>query len=655
NSLTQSFVSDDYFGLLDNDEGELGGTVDIGIGRFPVRTSSEAEAIYNKIIRYISDNTGVVNGLCNEDASTVYGDWRNKVLLVGDDEDNNIHMSQANALGNILEDVDEDFVVEKVFLDAYLQETTPGGDRYPQASDELRRSIENGVFLASYTGHGGEVGWAAERILDVPTIQNFTNSSQLPLLLTATCEFSRFDDPGRTSAGEFILLNPDGGVIALLTTTRLVYANPNFVLSQNFFDAVMRSDQDSYTCSSAGGNFTMDLPNGLRLGDIIRISKNCTVGNAVNKANFSLLGDPALKLTYPELDIVTDSITDVNGNPLDSLKALQRVKVYGHIEDDGILASDFNGQVEPSVYDKSVSIQTLANDGGNPYSFSLRKNIMYKGRSTVSDGAFQFEFIVPKDISYQEGTGKIHLYALSDDTDAQGSRGGFQVGGTDASAPEDEVGPQVELFLDSEAFVDGGLTNESPTLLAKIFDENGVNTVGNGIGHDISAVLDGNTADPIILNDYYDSDLDSYQSGQVRYELRNLSEGEHTLRFKVWDIYNNSSTKEVTFVVEKREDLVLDNVLNYPNPFTTRTEFLFEHNQSCDILEVQVQIFTVSGKLVKTINNVIDTHLGVKDQLVWDGRDEYGDRLGRGVYVYRMKVSTPEGQKEEVFEKLVLL
>ncbi|NNC83222.1 MAG: type IX secretion system sortase PorU [Flavobacteriales bacterium] len=657
NSLTQSFVSDDYFGLLDDDEGEIGGTVDIGIGRFPVRSVDEAEAIYAKIIRYKSRSTGVVNGVCAEEASTPFGDWKNRVLLIGDDEDSNTHMSQANTLGNILESVDEDYIIDKIFLDAYLQETTPGGDRYPQAAEELRRSIERGVFLASYTGHGGEVGWAAERILDVPTIQSLTNANNLPLLLTATCEFSRFDDPGRTSAGEFILLNPEGGVIALLTTTRLVYANPNFILSQNFFDVVMRSDQDSYVCSSAGGDFTMDLPNGLRLGDIIRISKNCTVGNEVNKANFSLLGDPALQLSYPELDIFIhpDSITDSQGLPLDTVKALQKVRVSGEVRQNGALATDFQGVVEPSVYDKEVTIQTLSNDGGNPYSFSLRQNIIYKGRASVKDGRFQFEFVVPKDISYQEGAGKLHLYALSDDTDAQGSRSGFQVGGTDLNAPQDEAGPGIDLFLNSEAFVDGGLTNESPTLIAKVFDDNGINTVGNGIGHDITAVLDGNTADPIVLNDYYESDLDSYQSGQVRYTLDGLSEGEHTLTFKVWDIYNNSSTKEISFIVEKQEDLVLDNVLNYPNPFTTRTEFLFEHNQDCALLSVEIQIFTVSGRLVKTIQEVVDTHTGLRDRLVWDGRDDYGDELGRGVYVYRLKVSTPQGEKEEVFEKLVLL
>lgn len=654
-SLTQSFVSDDYFGLLDDTEGELGGTVDLGIGRFPVRTVDEAEGIYRKIIRYISDHTGVVNGVCQTDGSSAFGEWRNKVLLIGDDEDNNIHMSQANALGNILEDIDEDYIVNKVFLDAYLQESTPGGARYPQAADEVRREIESGVFLASYTGHGGEVGWAAERVLDVPTIQSFSNQNAMPLLLTATCEFSRFDDPGRTSAGEFILLNPDGGVIALLTTTRLVYANPNFILSQNFFDVVMRKDDDTYTCGSAGGSFEMDLPNGLRTGDIIRISKNCTVGNAVNKANFSLLGDPALRLTYPELDIVTDSIEDATGNNINEIKALQRVTVYGHVERNLERVTDFNGELEPSVYDKTSNVQTLSNDGEASYNFSMRKNIIYKGRSTIDSGMFKFEFVVPKDISYQQGTGKIHFYGRSDKTDAQGSKGGFIVGGTDDTAETDEEGPEVQVFLDSESFVDGGLTNENPTLIAKVFDQNGVNTVGNGIGHDITAVLDGNTADPIVLNEYYEADLDSYQSGSVRYELRGLSEGEHTLQFKVWDIYNNSSVKELKFNVEKIEDLALDHVLNYPNPFTTNTEFMFEHNQNCSFLDVQVQIFTVSGKLVKTIHRTVDTHLGLDDEITWDGRDDYGDRLGRGVYVYKLKVSNDKGQKEEVFEKLVLL
>jgi len=653
NSLTTSYVSDDYFGYLDDSESEgTDGALDIGIGRFPVKSSEEANAVYQKIIRYTSRQTGVIGGVCNENAQTSFGPWRNKVVLIGDDEDTNRHMSQADDLGDRLESVDSDYEIEKIFLDAYVQESTPGGARYPEAAEDLRRSIDEGAILVSYTGHGGEVGWAQERILDVPTIQAFTNSRALPVMLTATCEFSRFDDPGRTSAGELILLNPEGGVISLFTTTRLVYSQPNFDLSMNFFDVVMRKDAEDYQCSV--DDFT--FPHGLRMGDIMRVSKNCTTSNPTNKLNFSLLGDPALRISYPEMFIQLDSILNTQGQPLDTISALQKVRVTGEVIDaQGQILDGFEGILDTRVFDKPRSIQTLSNDNGNPFNFELQNSIIYNGRASVQDGRFEFEFIVPRDIRYDEGRGKMVFYAISDDTDAQGSAAEFYVSGTNANAEDDDTGPTLEIAFDSEDFVDGGLTNESPWLLVDLFDENGINTVGNGIGHDITLTIDGNTAERIVLNDFYTADLDSYQSGTIRFQLNGLEEGPHTVELKAWDIYNNSSEVRTDFVVERVEDLVLDRVVNYPNPFTTNTQFMFEHNQSCDALNVSVEVFTVSGKLVKTIHRTIDTNRAENEPILWDGRDEYGDRLGRGVYVYKLEVATPTGQREEVFEKLVIL
>ncbi len=656
NSLTSSYISDDYFGLLDDLESDgPNGTPDIGIGRLPVKSIIEAEAMFSKAQRYVSRSTGVIGGVCQDNLTTAFGDWRNRVVFVGDDEDGNIHMSQADQVAQIMNNVDKDYIIKKIYLDAYQQEAASGVERYPQAADDIRRSIQEGSLILSYTGHGGEIGWAAERILDVPTVQNFTNAYALPVLFTATCEFSRYDDPERTSAGELVLLNPDGGAISLLTTTRLVFSGENFQLSRVFYDVVMRKDDEEYTCpQSADFSNEFTFPNKLRMGDLMRVTKGCVAG--VNKLNFSLLGDPALRINYPEMVVRTDSVLNIAGNPIDTIKALQRVTVVGHIEDAfGNLLDDFNGQVEPSVFDKEQSIQTLQNDGNNAFTYQSRDNLIYKGKATVSNGAFSYQFVVPKDISYQNGQGKIYYYGVSGDSDAQGSKDDLYVGGTDDSAADDDQGPQIELFLNDESFVDGGLTNQTPILLAKIFDDNGVNTVGNGIGHDITVILDENTSKQIVLNDFYEADLDSYQSGVVRYPFSQVEEGPHTLTFKVWDIYNNSTEKTLDFVVENNEDLVLQRVMNYPNPFTTSTRFLFEHNKNCESLEVQVQVFTVSGKLVKTISSFMDASDMQRDALTWDGRDEYGDRLARGVYMYRLKVVTPQGQKQEIFEKLVIL
>jgi hypothetical protein len=317
--------------------------------------------------------------------------------------------------------------------------------------------------------------------------------------------------------------------------------------------------------------------------------------------------------------------------------------------------TDFNGQVIPTVYDKAQQQSTLANDGGSPFVFSIRNNVIYRGRATVTDGVFNFTFVVPKDINYQVGPGRVSCYAESWSHNAAGYRNDALVGSTATDIALDEQGPEIELFLNDDNFVRGGMTDEDPLLFGRLFDENGINTVGSSIGHDLLAILDENTDQAIVLNDLYQADLDTYKSGEVRYRFSNLSEGTHTLRLKAWDVFNNSAENTTEFVVSSSAELALDHVLNYPNPFTTSTEFFFEHNRPCTTLNVQVQVFTVSGRLVKTIGRQLACTGYRSDGLAWDGKDDFGDKLGRGVYVYRLNVVTPEGEQAEKFEKLVIL
>ena len=287
--------------------------------------------------------------------------------------------------------------------------------------------------------------------------------------------------------------------------------------------------------------------------------------------------------------------------------------------------------------------------------FQIQNSILYKGKATVTNGTFSFTFIVPKDINYQYGYGKISYYAFDGNEDAAGYFSEAIVGGTNNKACLDEIGPDISVYLNNKNFVSGGITDETPSLYAEIFDSNGINTTGNGIGHDISAVIDENTNKAIVLNSYYESDADTYQSGKITYPFSTLSEGNHTLTLKAWDVYNNSSSSTIDFVVVKNEKLAIEHVLNYPNPFTTRTQFFFEHNQTCESLEVQIQVFTVSGKLVKTLNKIVTTHGYRVDPIEWDGKDDFGDNIGRRTYVYRVKVIDDEGNKVEKFEKLVIL
>ncbi|EPB65878.1 DegT/DnrJ/EryC1/StrS aminotransferase family protein [Ancylostoma ceylanicum] len=380
-------------------------------------------------------------------------------------------------------------------------------------------------------------------------------------------------------------------------------------------------------------------------GEIIMQTKIGTSSSSTDKMAFTLIGDPALKIALPQYKIVIDSINGVNPQlATDTIQALSKVKVKAHIEDfQGNVLTNFNGVATPSLYDKPKQLKTLGQKPGpssnhaNVNDFELQKNIIYRGQSTVTNGHFSFEFIVPKDINYSYGNGKFSLYADNKNVDAAGEEQRIIVGGVNPQGLDDDIGPEINMFLNNENFVNGGITDEVPFLIAKLKDENGINTVGNGIGHDITIVIDEKTSNPIVLNEYFKNDLDSYQSGELRYQLTKLAPGRHTLTLKVWDVNNNSSQETIEFIVQEKSELSLDHVLNYPNPFTTNTEFYFEHNQCCTELEAQIQIFTVSGRLVKTINKSIYTQGYRSEGIHWDGKDDFGDDLARGVYVYRLK------------------
>ncbi|MCB0396217.1 MAG: type IX secretion system sortase PorU [Flavobacteriales bacterium] len=628
---TASYVSDDYYGLLDDSEGKWQSgdpdLVDIGVGRLPVKNQAEAKAAVDKIIHY-------------QHPTSTLGDWRNTVCFVADDEDSNLHMSQSDQLAVYVDTNYRDYNVNKIFFDSFQQLSTSGGQRYPDVTDAINRQVEQGALLVNYTGHGGELGWAHERVLDVPDIQGYKNLDNMPVFMTATCEFSRYDDPGRTSAGEYLFLNPSGGGIALFSTVRLVFAVPNFQLNQKFLQRLFVE-------------INGELP---RMGDLYRLTKVAS-GSSVNNRNFALLGDPALRMAYPQEVVKT---TGINSKPLaglnDTLKAMDKVTISGEVTDrNGAKLTSFNGVVFPTIYDKPVSVNTLSNDGGNPFKFQLQKNIIYKGKAQVTNGDFSFTFVVPRDIAYQFGRGKISYYAHDGNSDAHGSYIDFLIGGTSDSTIADNEGPEIDLYMNDKQFVFGGITDENPTLLAYVRDSSGINTVGNGIGHDITAILDGNTEKTIVLNDYYEADLNQYQSGMVEYPLSELEEGRHSLKFKVWDVLNTSSEAYTEFVVAKSADIALEHVLNYPNPFTTKTQFFFDHNQPGQTLQVQVQIFTVSGKLIKTLNTVVQTEGFRSDPIQWDGKDDFGDAIGKGVYVYQLTVQNETGKVAEKTEKLVIL
>lgn len=648
NSLapTISYVTDDYFGLLDDNEGllKMNELLDISIGRFPVHTVEQARAAVDKTIHYIIpiNSIGTAGKTCANSTSggTSLGDWRNIISFIADDEDGNLHQSQADGFASQVTNSNKEYNVDKIYLDAYKQVSTPGGQRYPDVTNAIDKRVEKGALIINYTGHGGELGWTAERVLEISNINSWTNYNNLPLFMTATCEFSRFDDPERISAGELVFLSPKGGGIALFTTVRLVYSSTNAVLNEIFYNNVLKPIDGR-------------MPT---MGEVFTRTKN----DAGSNRNFTLLGDPAVRLAYPTYNVVTSSINGktITSSP-DTIGALSKITISGEIQNiAGQKLTTFNGIVYPTILDKPLTINTLSNDPGSPKtSFKLQKSILYKGKVSVVNGDFSFSFLIPKDIAYQYGLGKISYYAENGSSDANGFYENIMIGGSSKGSVSDAKGPNIKLFMNDEKFVFGGTTDENPILQAIITDSSGVNTVGNGIGHDIIAVLDGDVANSIVLNDYYESDLNSYQKGKVNYRLSKLKEGKHSLKLKVWDVNNNSSESYLEFVVTNSADFTLKYVLNYPNPFTTRTSFYFEHNKPCIPLDVQVQIFTISGRLVKTIEekNILNAGYRV-GPIDWDGKDDFGDKIGKGIYVYKLKVrSSADGSVADKYEKLVIL
>lgn len=643
-----ALVTDDYFGLLDNNEAISGSDLmDIGVGRILVSSTQIAKEQVDKIEHYMKNGSALystANTNCSSDnGSSTFGDWRTKYVQIADDQENGYFVNiDCEPAFDLITDSFPAVNVDKIYLDAYQQVATAGGARYPDVVTAIDDRIERGALIVNYVGHGGEVGVAEERVITIPQIQGWKNIDKLTLFVSATCEFTKYDDPSRVSAGEWASLNPFGGAIALMTTTRSVFFGVNSNTISSFVKNAYSRDAN-------------DMP--LTFGEIMRRTKN-TSGTSDNRRSFTLIGDPALQIALPQMTVVTDSVNGLSPSiQIDTLNALSKVTIKGHLEDfNGTILTGFNGVVYPTVFDKPKAQKTLGNDPASPViDFELQNNRVYRGKASVVNGYFEFTFIVPKDIDYAFGLGKISYYAENSNFDAFGSDTRVSIGGIDPNGVVDNEGPQIDLFLNEETFVSGGITDETPILIAKLYDDNGINTVGNGIGHDLVATLDGETGNPIVLNEYYTAELDSYQEGEIRYNFSDLEPGNHTLSVKVWDVNNNSSEASLEFIVQEKSELVLDHVLNYPNPFTTSTEFYFEHNQACVDLEAQVQVFTVAGRLVKTINQAVKCDGFRSKGIQWNGRDDFGDQLAKGVYVYRVSVRTPDGMVADKTEKLVIL
>ncbi|MEO8933679.1 MAG: type IX secretion system sortase PorU, partial [Xanthomarina sp.] len=654
-NLTNSFISDDYFAMMDINEGSMAisDKMDLAVGRILAENYQSAKELVDKVERYYIDAS--------------FGSWRNNFVVISDDVDVAWEQSLQATTDFIGDEVtaEKPFInVTKIHADAYKQESSAGGNRYPSVNVAIKNAIETGALVINYFGHGGEDGLAHERIFEKPDAQSLTNVCKLNCFVTLTCEFTKFDNPIRPTAGEYTYWNKDGGAISLITTTRQVFVNVgisfNKVLGQYLFSFGNNTPYNSHEYPS--------------MAEALRLTKIDPAISVIGQRRLVFfIGDPAMKLAFPKPNIVLTKVNDapVSG-PTDVLEALSHVKLSGEVTDlSGNLLSDYNGVLSTTIYDKKIQRQTLGNDGIKDggqliiMNFETLGSIIFRGQSSITNGKFDIEFVVPRDIGIPVDYGRISFYAKRNGVhEDQGgaSVNQIKIGGLNANAPVDNTGPVIAAFMNDDSFVSGGVTNRSPSLLIKLEDENGINTA-SGIGHDIVAILDGDEANPYILNDFYQTELDNYKKGVVNYPLRDIQPGLHTLTVKAWDVYNNSSSTEIQFVVyDENQQLVIENVLNYPNPFVNYTEFWFNHNSS-ESLDVLVQIFTVSGKLVRSLtaqtNNGECCNNGATSlsrDIVWDGRDDFGDKIGKGVYIYKLKVRSPTLNKTvEKIEKLVIL
>lgn len=624
-----TYVTDDYFGIMGDNQGEgSNGTINIGIGRFPVTVPSDASILLKKIIKYSSRNDSILS------------DWRNIITFIADDENRNLHTKQAEELAGIVKTKYPVFNVDKIYLDAYQMVQVPAGFRFPEVNKAINHAVAKGSLIVNYTGHGGEDGWAAEKVLTIADIKSWQNADKLPVFITATCEFSRFDNPERFTAGEMVLMQPNGGAIALYSTTRLALSTSNFRLDSSFFENLLPED---------GG----PIP---KMGDLIKISKNNNTNNN-NIRNFVLLGDPAQEIAFPRYNVTT---TEINNHPVgtepDTLQGLSLVTVKGQVVDiTGNKAEGFSGLIYPKVFDKPTVERTLGNtDDSYPQDFELQKSLLYKGQAAVTNGEFGFSFKIPLSISLQYGKGKLSYYTKDAVTDGNGYYDNIIIGGQDPSVNPVNPGPELALYMDSTNFVNGGKTGQAPVFLSYLNDADGINYTDVGIGHEIIAILDNDVTHPIVLNDFYCPEVNSFEGGIVRYPMQDLANGRHSIRLKAWDSFNNSSENEIYFFISEYPEVSVSQLINYPNPVEDHTLFSFTPMQNAGSLNALLTVYNQTGQPVRTIEkNFPESSQGVLT-IPWNGTGDNGALLSNGLYIYRLTVKGSNGAFFQASQKLVM-
>jgi len=634
-TTTGSFVNEGFFCCLDDGEGAspaASDKEDIAVGRYPVRTAAEAEVLVDKTIAYAN----------NENA----GGWQNVAMFMGDDGDENQHMSDADNVASLVETLQPAIRVKRVMWDAYTMDATSTGITYPDATAAIKTQQQEGALIMDYSGHGSEVQLSHEKVLQLADFEGFTNKN-LPLWITASCDIAPFD--GQTdNIGETAMLNANGGAVAFIGTTRTVYVDRNRRINRAILRALFTQEDGSYVA----------------LGEALRLAKNSLISGGadgtdrtINKLQYVLLGDPALRLHIPVAKLVVDSINGTApGADTIRLKALSVATVKGHVEMNGERLTDFNGLLSATVSDAKQLVTCKRNqqsEAETAFTYYDR-NKLYSGTDSVRNGAFEFTFAVTKDISYSDDNGLINLYAVNTDKTltANGYTTDFIVGGT-ASTDGDSIGPRIYCYLNTPSFVNGGDVNTTPYFVATVKDESGINTSGAGIGHDMTLVIDDDASKTYVLNDYFTFDEGSYTTGQVAFSIPALEPGMHTLKFRAWDVNNNSATATLSFNVVSGLAPDLISVALSRNPASETTTFIINHNMAGTTLDVDIDVYDVGGRLMWS-HSESGASASTTYTVDWDLVGNNGARLQTGVYVYRVRISNDGSTKASQAQKLIV-
>lgn len=636
-SRVRCYVNDGFFCTLDDGEGDSPLTsdkLDVAVGRFPVRTANEAKILVDKTISYAQNNNA--------------GAWENIAVFMGDDGNDNRHMSDANDAASLVEQLNNGMLVKRVMWDAYTRVSTSTGNTYPEVTNLIKQYQQSGALIFNYSGHGAANSLSHERVLKLSDFQDFTNTN-LPLWITASCDIMPFD--GQTdNIGEIALLNPNGGAVAFFGTTRTVYVDRNKAINMAFLRALF---------TPQNGKF-------ISIGEAQRIAKNSLITSGQdqteNKLQYSLLGDPALVLNIPTQQVIVDSINGIAiaDSTTIQLRAGQVATVKGHILSQSHENSSFNGIITAVVRDTKENIVCKLNDtstdgASTAFQYTDRTKTLYNGQDSVKMGKFAFNFAIPKDISYSNESGLINMYAVDEQTKetANGCNADFTIGGSDI-AGNDTIGPYIYCYLNTPQFMNGDKVNATPYFVAKISDDSGLNTTGNGIGHDLELIIDGEMSMTYNLNNYFEYDFGSYTSGTTSYNLPELSDGLHKLKFRAWDILNNSSTAELSFNVVNGLQPNIFSVGVSDNPAYESTTFIINHDRNGSLMDVEVELFDMSGRQIwkHEANNITTQSAYTLD---WNLTLSNGQPLQTGVYIYRVRISNEGSTSTSKAQKLIVI